>query len=100
MNYDCDTIAAKIEEALIETDWTPRDLSHDVAFHMTDWLDDLSTLQAFYASPETYTSSQIVDLLTRFLLHVPNHVAAAGKLLTGEPVADIFDVGATTSRSD
>ena len=30
----------------------------------------------------------------KFLVHAPNHIAAAAKLLTGFPVADVFCVGA------
>jgi len=68
--------------------------SRDVAFHMTDWLKDLQQLHDFCTEPEALAPVQIRELLYRFLVHVPNHVAAAGKLLTGVPVSDIFEVGA------
>ena len=35
-----------------------------------------------------------------FLIHVPSHVAAASKLVTGIPVTDIFKVGATVESED
>jgi hypothetical protein len=39
-------------------------------------------------------------LVLGFLAHVPNHLAAASKLLTGIPVTDIFGVGATSEDDD
>ena len=56
---------------------------------------DLAALQAFYAAPEGHSDSQVRDLLMRFLLHAPAHLAAASRLYTGEPFADVFGLGAT-----
>jgi hypothetical protein len=44
--------------------------------------------------------AEVGKLLTDFLVHVPNHVAAAGRLYTGIPVTDTFGVSATTEDSD
>jgi hypothetical protein len=46
------------------------------------------------------SADEINSLLIKFLIHVPNHVAAACKLLTGIPVSDIFKVGATEEPID
>lgn len=72
----------------------------DAAFHLTDWLDDLEEWTLFCEKPDALTPKQIKDLVTRFLVHVPNHIAAASKLVTGIPVTDIFNVGATTESED
>ena len=72
-----------------------RDVARAVGFHMTDWVADLERLFQFFSDPAALTEDSIEELLYGFLLHVPNHVAAASKLLTGEPVSDIFEVGAT-----
>lgn len=96
MEYDRATIVSKLESALKETEWVSNDVPHNVAFHMTDWLDDLQQLQSFYSAPESYSQSEITDLLMSFLVHVPSHLAAASKLFTGEPVGDLFGIGATT----
>lgn len=69
------------------------DASRDVAFHMTDWLGDLDQLRDLFRRPGSLTDEQVAEVLEAFLLHVPNHVAAAAKLATGEGVADIFEVG-------
>ena len=63
---------------------------------MTDWLNDLEAFHRFCQSPDTLSSEELSDLLTKFLVHVPNHLAAAGKLYTGFPVTDIFNVASTS----
>jgi hypothetical protein len=61
---------------------------------MTDWLDELSKLYAFFQAPDRLKPQEVEDLLLAFLIHAPNHVAAASKLMTGTPITDVFDVGA------
>ena len=72
----------------------------DVAFHMTDWLDNLDAYARFCADPSSMSDAEVDKVLTDFLVHVPNHIAAAGKLYTGIPVTDIFDVNATAAEND
>jgi hypothetical protein len=67
---------------------------------MTDWLVDLERYYDFCVHPEKYDAQEINKLLMDFLIHVPNHVAAASKLLTGIPVSDVFGVGAVEGKSD
>jgi hypothetical protein len=45
------------------------------------------------------SDAEVSELLIGFLVHVPNHVAAASKLYTDVPVTDIFGVGATSEDS-
>ena len=66
----------------------------DIVFHMTDWLDDLDRYHTFCEAPEAPSTAEVEELLKDFLVHVPNHLAAASKLYTGIPVTDMFDVGA------
>lgn len=72
-------------------------VARDAAFHMTDWLNDLSAFVAFCEAPELRTAEQVNEMLLAFLLHVPNHIAAAAKLYAGYPVRDIFSVGAVSA---
>jgi hypothetical protein len=65
------------------------------AFHMTDWLTDLDLLIKLYKNLGVSSADEAMDVLAGFLLHAPNHLAAASKLLTGVPVTDVFNVGAT-----
>lgn len=64
----------------------------DSAFHMLDWLDDLRAFAAFCEQPDSYTDEQLHKLLTSFLIHVPNHVAAAAKIYADYPVSDVFKI--------
>ncbi|MEE8169778.1 MAG: hypothetical protein V3T70_04455 [Phycisphaerae bacterium] len=66
----------------------------DIEFHLTDWLDDLERFHAFCKDPTALTAEEACEFLIQFLIHVPNHVAAAAKLLADSPVTDIFEVGA------
>ena len=90
-------IVAAIERSLL-ADYA--EAASDVAFHMTDWLDDLQQLVKFYESPDALGDDQVVDLLMGILAHVPNHMNAAARLLTGDPVTDVFGIGATTAGCD
>jgi len=74
----------------------PKDVA-DVAFHMTDWLGDLKEWHSFCENPDSLSVEEVQELLMKYLVHVPAHLAAASKLVTGEPVEDIFDVGATVA---
>lgn len=72
-------------------------IARDVAFHMTDWLNDLGAFVEFCRAPGSLTAAQVNEMLIAFLVHVPNHVAAAAKLYADSPVSDIFDVGAVAA---
>ena len=89
-------IVAAIERALELEGYGDSEIRRDIAFHLTDWLPDLHAWHDYCESPESMTSSDTVEMLVQFLLHVPNHLAAASKLLIDVPVTDVFGVGATT----
>lgn len=88
------TVKRRIQEAVQNTSELSSSESADVAFHMTDWLGDLDRLVQFYSAPEQFSDQEVHRLLVNFLVHVPNHVAAAAALLADSPVSDIFQVGA------
>ena len=67
---------------------------------MTDWLDDLEEYRSFATDPATLSDEEVNELLIRFLIHVPNHLAAASKLFNDMAVTDVFSVGATESDDD
>ena len=97
---DSGEVCQAIERALEADEYGTPEIRHDIAFHMTDWLADLEEWHAYCQSPESLEPDQTIELLIRFLVHVPNHVAAASKLMTGIPVADIFEVGAVAEDED
>lgn len=100
--FDAERIRARIEHAALTAMELPLEAARDVAFHMTDWLDDLHRYAAFCRNPDSFGAEQVDELLLAFLGHVPNHIAAAAKLYADLPVSDIFSVGATCAgpRSD
>ena len=97
---DASVIRDRIREAILREAELPEQVAEDVAFHMTDWLDDLAHFQKFYSEPDQWQDEQIMKMLIAFLLHVPNHLAAASKLLTEVPVTDVFGVGAVDNEPD
>lgn len=98
--FDPASIRARIREVIRHEADFPDAVVDDIAFHLTDWLDDLEAYARFCAEPRSMSDEEISQMLTGFLVHVPNHLAAASKLLTGMPVTDIFKVGATSEDTN
>jgi hypothetical protein len=96
--------AAQIRECIIKTAVTeaelPGSVANDVAFHLTDWVQDLERFVSFCQSPDTYQPEQVNDILIAFLVHAPNHIAAAAKLYVDIPVTDVFGVRAVGVHGD
>ncbi len=76
------------------------DVARDIAFHMTDWDDDLEVLNALYEQPEKYGHDEIRRAVLKLLAHVPNHLAAAKKLGGLGPIEDISSVDALQEDED
>jgi hypothetical protein len=96
MTYESTKIREALDQALADFGIESDELRHYITFHMTDWLDELNSYSHFCADPSSFESSDAQSLLLQFLTHVPNHLAAASKLLLGIPVTDVFDVGAVS----
>jgi hypothetical protein len=73
------------------------DAAADIAFHMADWNADAAFVVAVHLFPERFTDEEIRDGVRSFLIHAPNHVAAAAKL-GGWPISDVFGVGPLTEE--
>jgi hypothetical protein len=93
-------LSAKIAEAFATSMESTREAAKDIGFHMTDWDSDVDELIALYEDPDAFSNDQIVDIVIRFLAHVPNHVAAAKKLVGLGPMEDIFEVGILIEDAD
>lgn len=85
-------VKTRIAEAFAEFELKPG-VSEDIAFHMTDWEEDLFAFVHLYESAERLSNDEIRKVIIKFLAHVPNHVAAAKKLAGVGPIEDIFEVG-------
>ena len=66
-------------------------LNLDTTF--TDWKEDLDEISRLYNDAERLSDDEIQDIIIKFLAHVPNHVAAAKKLVGLGPIEDVFKVG-------
>jgi hypothetical protein len=75
------------------------EIASELAFHLSDWREDAAFIVALALSPDRFTAEEVEDGLTAFLVHAPNHVAAAAKL-GGWPIADIFEIGALDAGRD
>lgn len=69
------------------------DVVRDIAFHLTDWKENLDEILDLYNRPDDLSDEQVHKILVKFLAHVPNHIAAAKKLFGLGPIEDIFKVG-------
>jgi len=97
---DRNGIAEVIEAAFLDWERGPT-WEHDVAFHLTDWLENLEEWEAFCAAPEEYEDDQeLRDMLLLFVAHVPAHLAAAHKMVIGFPVTDVFGIGAVSENDE
>ena len=85
-------VKKRIAAAFSEFELEPQAVE-DIAFHMTDWKENLEELVRLYEQPERLSDEQIQHIILVFLAHVPNHVAAAKKLLGLGPIEDVFEVG-------
>ena len=93
-SFERAAIRDRIQRALDSSPNFTTAQAREIGFHMLDWSEDLSELVDLFFDPEGHTDSEVLDALMGFLIHAPNHIAAAAKLMTGVPVADIFEVGA------
>ncbi len=98
MKLDAVRIREAIRLALDATADGEARRSDDIAFHLTDWVDDLERFYRFCENPEAYRPEQVERLLMEILVHFPNHVAAASKLLVDLPVSDVFGVGSVEAK--
>jgi hypothetical protein len=80
---------ARVREAFPEL---PAQRAYDLAFHLSDWRADAAFLLALHLAPDRVTREEVQEGVTQFLVHAPNHVAAAAKL-GGWPIEDVFGIG-------
>jgi len=89
MEIDVIKIRKKIELSLQQTGDYSEKQCHDIAFHLTDWFDNLIELLEFFQYPDKYESVEVNKILLDFLIHVPNHIATAAKLMTDLDIEDL-----------
>lgn len=92
-------ISGRIEDCATKRGLTQQE-SFDSGFHMTDWIDDLEAFYSFCQNPDSYSDEELDKMLTQFLIHVPNHLAAAAKIYAGQTVSDVFEINLFRDSED
>ena len=95
-----ETVIQKRIQHAFETISVDERTSHDIGFHMTDWLSDFQDLLDVYSSIESLSDERIREFVYQFLSHVPNHLNAAMKLSGVGKVEDVFEVGILEDGDD
>jgi len=72
----------------------------EVAFHLTDWKHNLDELAQIFENADELSDDHIQRTVIKFLAHVPNHIAAAKKLVGLGPIEDVFNVGVLKEDED
>lgn len=89
---------ASLQEVLLEVCQKVGGLNEkdarDVAFHLLDWHGDLCQLNQLFEQPQRFNYCETHQILVNFLVHAPNHIAAAAKLYIDYPVSDVFQIDA------
>jgi hypothetical protein len=76
------------------------EVCRDIAFHMTDWLEDYEELAKVFDMSKELSTQQVQEIVAQFLIHASNHIAAAKKLAGYGPMEDIFQVGILEEDED
>ena len=97
MEYQTDEIRDSLRKAFLEMGIDQEKIETAI-FHLVDWLKDLNKWNAFCENPKSINPEETSKLVLDFLIHVPNHLAAASKLVLDIPVSDVFEVGATSEE--
>ena len=99
MNENTERVKQRIFVALTEIE-IPSETARDIAFHMTDWDHNLEDLTSVYDMNQRLDNKRVSEIVIEFLAHVPNHVAAARKLIGIGPIEDVFEVGVLEEDED
>jgi hypothetical protein len=96
----CDgAVAERVKEALLlVNDEMDEETARDIGFHLSDWHVEAAFIVALHLFPERFTPKEIADGVLSFIIHAPNHAAAAAAL-HGHPVEDVFGVFPAESKS-
>jgi hypothetical protein len=86
-------LEAKIAKAFRHNRRLPEYVASELAFHLADWIADLHELNELFAR-KRWNPVQAQRIISGFVVHVPNHLAAAHRILFGDPITDVFGLGA------
>jgi hypothetical protein len=81
----------RLEKAFVASGTKPK-IAKDIAFHLTDWDNDLEDMVRLYEHASELSDDDILSIIYRMLAHMPNHLAAAKKLSGMGPIEDVFNL--------
>jgi len=93
MKDDTQSLSSRIVLAFESSDLGEEKV-RQIAFHLSDCQEDLIEMAGMLTSASHQTDEQIRESIIRFLAHVPDHLAAARKLIGLGAVSDVFGVNA------
>lgn len=73
--------AKQVMTRALRSDGVSEAETHQIVFHLTDWLDDLKPFVAFLEAPEKYSDAEVNKILIRFLVHAPDHIRIAAETI-------------------
>ena len=85
-------VVDNVSSALQGIDGFDEQTARDIGFHLSDWHAEGAFLLALHLYPSSFSQTEIAEGVRDFLIHAPNHVAAAAALADC-PVSDIFETG-------
>jgi len=88
LNMATNNIAMKKYTAALAPDFDEKD-AHELAFHLCDWGWDAAFIIAMHMCPDRFLEDEIEAGVGLFLIHAPNHLAAACRIY-GVDMQDIF----------
>lgn len=65
--------------------------ARELGFQMGDWGRDAARLLLLHLYPEKFSKSEVKDIVMGFVIHVPNHLAAACAVLDW-PAQDVWGI--------
>ncbi|HMS55033.1 MAG TPA: hypothetical protein PKA27_06495 [Fimbriimonadaceae bacterium] len=90
-------VEARIAKALITKHGV--DKAADIAFHLSDWIAEATTLVAIHLDPDAFTDEEIEDAVEAMAIHSNHHLMAATHLLEFN-LNDVFNLGLQIQPGD
>jgi hypothetical protein len=79
MKPKTDEAAKRIHELFVQSGAYSEEQAREIAFHLTDWIDDLVPFADFLENPRAVDGDKAMDIIVKFLAHAPNHLHAAAE---------------------
>jgi len=79
MKPSTDEAAKGIHELFMQSGAFSEEEAREIAFHLTDWIDNLVSFADYLENPRAVEGDRAMDVILKFLAHAPNHLHAAAE---------------------